>query len=359
MNRRFFLLIIFLILTRFFDSVPLLCQEITDPEAEYARIRALAFEGKYDIATPDAQKLVNSYPSYGDARILLGRILAWQKDYARAIKVIDTLLVSEPDNADALSAKSDIMRWSKEYNPLSTGIRSGYSFDTFTVPYNRYWQIFNAGAEHRFKWGLAAAGINIGNAIIGEPVPDNATEWQLEVEAYPKLSARNYAYLAYAFSPGVYFPGHRAAFEVWQVLPAGWAVSAGLNYYYFDRNIFIAVASVEKYIGKYWLSLRGFFYFKDNGLTTSEYLTVRRYSNDVNYFQLTVGAGTAPDEPFDIRTDLMRLSAYSIRAACNVALTNKLMMRVGTGYSYEEYQENMWRNRFEGNINFIYAIKVK
>ena len=141
------------------------------------------------------------------------------------------------------------MLWSKENSPVSTGIRAGYSFDTFSDPYNRYWQVFNAGAEHRFNWGLAAAGINIGNAIIGEPIPDNATEWQLEAEAYPKLSNKNYAYLAYAFSPGVYFPGHRAAVEVWQVLPAGWAVSAGMNYYYFDRNIFIALASVEKYLG--------------------------------------------------------------------------------------------------------------
>ena len=147
--------------------------------------------------------------------------------------------------------------------------------------------------------------------------------------------------------------------EVWQVLPAGWAVSAGLNYYYFDRNYFIALASVEKYLGRYWLSLRGYFYFKDNGLTTSEYFNVRRYFNDVNYLQLTLGAGTAPDEPFDIQTDLMRLSAYSIRVAYNVSLTRKLMMRVGTGYSYEEYEENGWRNRFEGNINFIYAIKMR
>jgi hypothetical protein len=35
------------------------------------------------------------------------------------------------------------------------------------------------------------------------------------------------------------------------------------------------------------------------------------------------------------------------------------MMRIGTGYSYEEYAENTWRNRFEGNLNFIYAIKMK
>jgi YaiO family outer membrane protein len=359
MNRRIFYLIIILISIKIFISVPLLCQDISDPEAEYARIRALAFEGKHDVASADARKLVNSFPSYGDARILLGRILAWQGKYADATAVIDTLLLSEPANADALSAKRDILQWSKEKSPVSTGIRTGYLFDTFTKPYNRYWQVFNAGAEHNFNWGLAAAGINIGNAIIGEPIPDNATEWQLELEAYPKLSSKNYAYLAYAFSPGAYFPGHRAAVEIWQVLPAGWAASAGMNYYYFDRNIFIALASVEKYLGKYWLSLRGYFYFKDNGVTTSEYLNIRRYFNDVNYLQLTLGAGTAPDEPFDIQTDLMRLSAYSIRAAWNVSLTPKLMMKVGAGYSYEEYQENIWRNRFEGNINFIYAIKMK
>jgi YaiO family outer membrane protein len=359
MNKRFILLIIILISIKFFVSVPVCSQDITDPEAEYARIRELAFDGKFEIAEADARRLVKSYPTYGDARILLGRILAWQKDYADAAAVIDTLLMTEPNNADALSAKRDILNWSRQNPNELTGIRAGYSFDTFSEPYNRFWQVFNAGAEHRFNRGLAAAGVNIGNAIIGEPIPDNATEWQLEIEAYPKISAKNYAYLAYAYSPGDYFPGHRAAVEIWQVLPAGWAASAGLNYYYFNRNIFIALVSVEKYIGRYWLSLRGYFYFKDDGLTTSAYFNIRRYFNDINYLQLTLGAGTAPDEPFDIQTDLMRLSAYSVRVAYNVALTPRLMMKAGAGYSYEEYDENIWRNRFEGNINFIYAIKMK
>lgn len=359
MNRRCIQLIIILILTKLIVSVPLFAQEITDPEGEYNRIRAMAFDGKLDSASVAARKLVNSYPSYGDARILLGRILAWQKDYTNALAVIDTLLITEPANADALSAKRDIVTWSKRSSKELTGIRSGYLFDTFNEPYSRYWQIFNAGAEHNFNWGLAAAGINIGNAIIGGPTPDNKTEWQLELEAYPTLSKKNYAYLAYAYSPGVYFPGHRAALEVWQVLPAGWAVSAGMNYYYFDRDIFLALASVEKYIGRYWVSLKGYLYFKDHGLTTSGYLNIRRYFNDINYLQLTLGAGTAPDEPFDIRTDLMRLSAYSVRAAYYTALSPRLMMRVGAGYSYEEYSENIWRNRFEGNINFTYAIKMK
>ena len=35
----------------------------------------MAFDGKYTQAAIDARKLVNAFPTYGDARILLGRIL--------------------------------------------------------------------------------------------------------------------------------------------------------------------------------------------------------------------------------------------------------------------------------------------
>lgn len=359
MNRQPILLIVILLLTKLFVSVSLFSQKIADPEAEFARIRTMAFEGKYDSAATAARMLVNGYPGYGDARILLGRILAWQKKYSDATAVIDTLLLTEPDNQDALSAKSDIILWSNENRSVSTGIRAGYSFDTFKKPYNRYWQIYNAGIEHAFGWGLAAGGLNIGNARIGNPEPVNVTEWQIEAEAYPKISKRNYAYLAYAYSPGKYFPGHRAAIEIWQILTKGWAVSAGLNYYYFDRNNFVALASVEKYTGNWWLALKGYLYFKEHGLTTSGYFNIRRYFNEIDYFQLTLGAGTAPDEPFDIKTDLMRYSAYSVRLTYNVSLAPKIVMKIGTGYSYEEFQEKNWRNRFEGYVNFVYAIRMK
>jgi len=359
MNRYLALAVSIFFLTGFLNPLLIYSQEIKDPEAEYLRVRTVAFDGDYTAAAAAARKLVNAFPAYGDARILLGRILAWQKDYKQAAAVIDTLLQAEPDNADAISARRDISLWSRENTPVSTDIRAGYTFDTFKEPYSRFWQVFKAGAGHRFNWGSASAGLNIGNIRIGEPFSANATEFQLEAEAWPKLTDKNYAFLAYAYSPGTYFPHHRAAIEVWQILPDGWALSAGLNYYYFDRNIFIAGLSVEKYIGRYWLSAKGFVYFKDDGPTTSFYFNARRYFNSVDYLQLAVGTGTAPDEPFDVQTDIMRLSAHSVRLFYNVMLTNRLTMRAGAGYSREEFEEAVWRNRFEGNINFIYAIKMK
>jgi len=290
---------------------------------------------------------------------LLARILAWQKEFAEAEAVIDTLLMTEPQNTDALEVKRDISQWSKTKPRVSTDLRAGYAFDYFKVPYSRFWQVFRAGAGHRFNWGTAAAYVNIGNIALGEDPVIHATEPQFEAEAYPVLSKKNYAYLDYAYSPGSYFPTHRAAVELWQALPAGWAVSTGLNYYYFDRNVFIALVSVEKYIRKYWFSGKCYVYFKDNGPTTSFYVNARRYFNDTDYLQLTLGTGTAPDEPFDIQSDLERLSANSIRLAYNFAVSDRLMLRIGGGYSREEYQESMYRDRFEGHINMIYAIKVK
>ncbi|MCU0407318.1 MAG: YaiO family outer membrane beta-barrel protein [Bacteroidales bacterium] len=334
-------------------------QEITNPEAEYERVRELAFSGAYDSALVDAHRLLKSFPDYGDVRILIGRVLAWQHRYDEAVSVLDTLLAVEPANKDAIAARNSVLLWKKDNTPVSTDVRVGYTFDSFTEPYNRSFQLFKAGVGHRFGFGPAAAYVNYGNLISGNPFESSVKEFQFEVEAYPKISKSNYAYLAYAVSPGEFFPGHRAAAEFFQVLPAGFGISAGINYYFFDRSTYIATTSVEKYLGDNWLSLRGYFYFKDDGVTTSVYLNARRYFNDTDYLQLTLGTGTAPDEPFDVQFDLMRLSAHSARFFFNVAVTRSLVMRLGAGYSYEEYAEDSWRSRYEGGVNLIYALKMK
>ena len=108
MKRYFILSFLFILFLSFLRILPAIAQDDKDPEAEFQRIRTIAFSGDYNTAAAEARKLVNRYPSYGDARILLGRILAWQKDYKDAAAVIDTLLLAEPGNEDALSARSRV-----------------------------------------------------------------------------------------------------------------------------------------------------------------------------------------------------------------------------------------------------------
>ena len=417
---RFFLLHLLLIVSVSLSlNFPIYSQTIVDPETEYYRIRSLAYDGKLPEAETAAVQLLDSFPDYGDAWILLARIYGWQQKFDPAIAILDSLIKIEPDNTDALEARIDLALWTGD-NPLAiemsdriltsdstnslvlekknraiaaqeaidtsgmniiqpedsleyvtpgkiktndlehtgkTDVRAGYYFDTFTKPYTRFWQVFQAGASRLFPFGRVLAGANVGNLHADTDPETKATEIQFEVEAYPKISQNDYAWLAYAYSPGNYFPTHRVCAEYWHSFKYGWVASAGMQYYYFDRNIFIASLSGEKYYKSYWFSSKVYFYFKDQGLTTSLYLTARKYFNDINYLQLTAGFGTAPDEPFDVQMDLERMSAATVRLVYFRSVTDDLFIRIGTGYSREEYSESSWRNRFEGSINLIYVLK--
>lgn len=357
-QRRFRKILISLVITVLTGGA-LFSQTITNPEEEYSRIRSMALSGDYSGAEPAARDLVRQFPGYGDARVLLGRILAWQGHYDEGAAVIDTLLFTEPENSDALEALKDIRRWSRDRSQQitpPTDIRAGYMFDTYSEPYDRLWQVFTLGAGHRFSWGQAVASVNLGHIIIGEPSNLTGNDYQFAAEAWPELTKKNYAYLAYAYSPGTWFPRHRAALELWQTLPQGWAVSAGANYYYFDHSIWIATVSAEKYLSNWWFSARSYFYFKDIGVTTSFFVNARRYFGTTDYLQLTLGAGTAPDEPYDIITDLERQKAASFRLTYFNQINSYWSVRVGAGYSYENYATSDYRSRFEGNVSVIRGI---
>jgi YaiO family outer membrane protein len=343
----------------------LTCQQGIDAEAEYKKIRELAINGDKAVAEISARALLDSFPGYGDARILLGRIMAWQMKYKEALEEIDLLLASEPGNSDALDARADIIRW---MNPVSeapeeitpeTSVRAGYSADYFNEPYLRLWKVYSAGLSHKFKWGKALAGINAGSAELGNDPVHYGADLQFEAEAWPVLSKKNYARIAYAFSKGTYFPSHRASGEIWQIFQKGWAFSAGLDWYYFDTNIFIAGLSAEKYLGRFWFSGKGYIYFKEEGPTSSLYLNSRYYFNPDDYLQLTVGTGTAPDEPFDIQSDIMRLSATGIKLIYRRKLNSLVHLQLHAGYSSEEYAEEQRRNRFEGGAGLVFPLNVK
>jgi len=346
-------------------------QVITNPEKEYLRIRNIAFEGKLAEAEVSAKNLVDLYPSYGDAQVLLARILAWQKKYNEAINILDTLISCEPGNSDAIEARNDITGWLESerkiqlkteeilYDSSGYDLRTSFYFDTFNKPYSRFWKVFGMGAGRYFPGGKIIGGLNIGNIYMGSEPEVRKTEIQLETEAYLKLNPKNYCWLYYAFSPGNYFPKHRAGGEIWHNFSHGWVASTGMNYYYFNRDIFITATSVEKYLGSYWFSGKLNVYFKKHGITTSFYLNSRKYFNDTDYLQLTLGTGTAPDEPYDIETDLTRLKAQICRLTYNNSLTGRLTLRMGIGYSYEEYLESRYRNRFDGNIGFIFLLPGK
>jgi len=402
-------------------NFPVFPQITSYPETEYSRIRTLAHEGNLAEAESAAVALLDSFPDYSDASILLARIYGWQQKYEPARAILDSIILSNPTNTDAIEARIDLALWmgdnklsidladriltsdptniaiqdkklraknaleaadttSAETSPVpdslmrnqpgsiaarnletagKTDLRAGYYFDTYSEPYGRFWQVFQAGASHLLRFGRIIGGVNIGNLHTYTDPRIKATEVQFEAEAYPVISHSDYAWLDYAYSPGKYFPSHKVSAEYWHTFKYGWVASAGMRYYYFNSNIFIGTLSVEKYYKSWWFSPRIYLYFKNIGVTTSYYLTARKYFNDINWLQLTAGYGTAPDEPFDILAAPVRQYAFSLRLAYFASVTKDLFLRAGIGYSREEYAASLKRNRFEGSLNFIYVLNSK
>ncbi|MGM0665839.1 MAG: YaiO family outer membrane beta-barrel protein [Bacteroidota bacterium] len=378
----------FVVILLTLSFLPLLCpsgsaQVIPDnPEAAFDSVRTVAYEGRLEEAEHMARELVKNNPDYGDATVLLARIIAWQERYEEALGILDTLIAEQPGHADALEAGRTIREWMEASEEeritqpdtvvsvapdaevdIETGtdtlakgvdIFLGYYFDTFSQPYSRFWQIFRIGAQYETKAGPLLGTVNFGNlhADTGDGIVE--TGIQVQAEFWPKISEKSYAWLAYAYSPFRYFPKHRAAAEYWYSLDRGWVVSAGASYFYFDRHIFIPTFSIEKYAGKYWLAARTYVHLKEAGTSSSVFLSARRYFNETDYLQLTAGAGTAPDEPWDLATDLDRQKAMAVKLSANKKISNSFTVKLGAAYSREEYLNEQRRNRFEGFLNIYY-----
>jgi len=354
-----------------------------NPEAAYDTIRTIAYEGRLEEAEALARDLLRENPGYGDAAVLLARIIAWQERYEDAIEMLDSLLAVQPEHEDAIVARETISEWFKPGSdnermlPDSSSVKSGdvtrandipvdtiargvdiflgYNFDTFKQPYSRFWQIFRLGARYETPVGPILGTVNFGNLHAATDPRIVETGIQVQGEFWPEISNRTYAWLAYAYSPFKYFPKHRAAAEYWLNLNKGWAVSAGASYFYFDRNIIIPALSAEKYAGKYWFSARTYVHLKEAGTSASVFLSARRYSNDTDYIQLTAGAGTAPDEPWDLAVDLDRQKAAAFKLIVNKELSESFTVKVGAGYSREQYLDEQQRNRFEGFLNIYFS----
>jgi len=364
----------------------------SNPEQEFARMRELAGSGLYNPAKQIGYAILEANEDYHDVSLFLARIHGWESGFDSAYMILDRVIAMEPELYEAYATCVDLAYWENnperldscaaratELEPDSAGVFDSYmvalqqgrpqskqmelfafySYDHFSVPYVRNWHMLTAGAEIPFKHGTLIPSLNGGHQASATTSP--TSDIQLNLDAYLTLGKLNYALLAYGFSPNGqmnYFPGHRVAAELWQALPRGFGVSAGLRYFYWDQNFTFLTFSAEKYAGNYWFSFRNYLFFKEYGVSGSYYLTARRYfESKFDYLSLTFGYGTAPDEPIDVVSDLERLNAVSGRVEFSKKLTPEIRVVSMLGYAWEEYAEKEYRNRFDLRIGAYFVIK--
>lgn len=170
-----------------------------------------------------------------------------------------------------------------------------------TVGADLAYQQFDHGLDAWRTLALSASSRNARGSIIGRVnLADrfNTSGSQVEVDAYPRLADGKYLYLNAGVSGSSIFPGQRFGAEYYTNLPDAFEASAGVRVLWFDRTpVTLWTATLGKYTGNYWISLRPFVHQTATGTSSSASLSIRRYGEDADHFVgLRVGAGNSPSD---------------------------------------------------------------
>lgn len=188
---------------------------------------------------------------------------------------------------------------------------------------------------------------------------------QLESDLYIQMQNSNYLYLNYGYSfKSVLFPQHRFGIEYYFPVSDKIEASLGGRYLnYLNSNVGILTGHIGKYFGKSWISARPFYVYAFKSTTNTQSFTLvanyRLYGkSEFDFWGLELGLGNSPDEIYSTQTsEFNQLQAYKIKIEKNFMLNRVSDLRIGFGYSNEEYNLNQLRNRF--TVDLGYKIRLK
>lgn len=163
------------------------------------------------------------------------------------------------------------------------------------------------------------------------------------MDAYPKINNNNYGYLNYSFSQSTVFPKNRLGLEWYHNFLKSFEGSIGMRILYFDsKNVDIYTATLGKYVGNYWISIRSFVTPGTDRTSVSGLLQIRSYFPDPeNYLGLRLGYGVSPDDnrnlvDLDLKNRLT-LKTRSLRIEFNHIFKNVWIFNTGAVWGNEEH----------------------
>ncbi|MDI1321099.1 MAG: YaiO family outer membrane beta-barrel protein [Algoriphagus sp.] len=386
-------------------------QDTFDPDELLVQARELILDGKYPEGRKIAFKALSQYPNYADILILVGRSYAWEGTYDSASIYLERAIVASPTYADGYSAYLDNLSWAGEFSqadsvllraksnlgtPLPDEIRykesrlnyykenydlayeqaellfdQGYNQDGFlayiqnlqrlrrnsaigvTYDYDTFfddispWNTFSVYGRTRTD----LTGSLIARVTNSSRFDDNGTLFELD--AYPSLGEKAYAYLNIGGSSASFFPKLRFGASIYYNLPKAWEIDAGYRYLGFSEVTNIYTGSVGKYAGNWWLNLRVNLIPDDSGVGTSGNIQARYYFKTAeDFFSIQLSTGVSPDE--ETRDQSQLLNSYRARLGYQQLVTSRFMIFGYTGYSRDELSTDRYRNNLNLSVGVEY-----
>lgn len=369
-----------------------ICRQILSRDSTYwdAAVlmgRTYAWDNKYDSARIVLNEVIEKKAGYYDALDALIEVELLSNNYLMAIKYADMGLSNHPNEGAFLFKKARALNYSgkpkeassilnqllvidpsnKEAMDLLLSIRIGKMVNKLTL---NSW-IYTFSDDNPWSFGSVAIGKKtktFGTVILRYNYAQRFGNdgHQLEIDAYPTIANGVYVYLNAGISNKKNFPYSRFSMEPYFKLPSSFEFSLGFRYMNFDdkriaafdsNKIMIYTATIGKYYGNYWFSLRPYLTPGKDGWSKSASLTVRRYLSDADsYFSLIVGTGYSPDEQQYAFNPGYYLKSNKIELEYQQKISTRFVLNCGTGFAREEIRAGTMRNRysFDLGVSFLF-----
>jgi YaiO family outer membrane protein len=315
----------YLFVVAVFTGITASSQKVVDADAAFLNARDIAFEGNWDVARDSLENLLEAYPKYTDAKILVAKTYSWNGDYNEARKRFNRITSIEKQQKDAWLAAVRNEMYAKNLNialglankalihlkndvelsqlrnkivfelnkklPIQDKMKEenrekdkknqfavSTDLEVFDIVFDPMYQT-SIEYQRETKYGKVLPRINYAQRF-------NITGTQFEVDAYPTISKTFHGYVNYGYSGAIIFPKHRAGMELYAELPKALEVSLGARYVNFDdTSATIFTGSFGLYRGNYYVSARPYVSARSDGqIGWAGNILARKYGRDGNHF---------------------------------------------------------------------------
>jgi len=438
------------------NDSPVVVTDTTDLDELYKQARTLAYNKEYAASRKILNAILDAKSDYYDVRTFLGRTYAWEGLYNEARSEFSRVLIEKPDFADALDALIDVEIWAEQFTVANEYIKIALGYyptseqflmkkvkvslrqqDKLTASMTlRKILDINPGNREALKMLNETGGLKLNNHFTVSYAVDffdkqNSPQqlasfeygksfrfgslnfranyaskfgkdgWQVESDAYINFVKGTYAYLNAGYSTSGIFPDLRFGGDIYQKLFAGFEISLGARYLFFDthdslpinlgiprvsnpdadsfmyimknQGTLLYTGYIGNYFRNYWFGIRGYYTPKtdlkkyDGTVVTQKdaslslILNIRYYISDAdNYFGVKFNRGRSPDNPSAATVDpntseigfieTFPLKSYSGGVELQRNAFGKWLIKGEVSYAKEEVARDRFLQRITLNI---------
>jgi YaiO family outer membrane protein len=274
----------------------------------------LSWERQFDRARQELQGVIANNPRNLDARLALVRVELWSGRVREAERLANESLGTFPGNSELMALRNQART-----NLQRSQVSVGSNYDDYEEAWKEAFVELKAGTRMGTILGRVSHAQRFGR-----------DDDQLEVEAYPRVGRRGYAFLSAGWAPdAILYPETRLGAEIYRSFAKGFEASIGARRLDFANagatNVY--TASLSKYIRDWLVGARIY----DSEADTAVQVMARRYFGARGeYIGLRFGRGSTRD---DVRSavDLQSLEVREVALETLFTVTPRSVINLRGG----------------------------